>query len=116
MSRMHACFQSMAKTVLPFGRSSFVVVIGLLCGKRFITWWLCCMYEIALRPVTTVALSISQASPCGIYGGHNGIGSFLLRGHRFRPVIAIPLMPRIHYSTHIPVTMCASVVFDTIVQ
>ena len=61
-----------------------------------------------------VALFRSQASPCGIYGGQNSIGTCLLRVLRFPPVIIIPLMPHIHYSTHIPVTMFMNSAFDSI--
>lgn len=56
VTRMNACFRSMAKTVLPFGGSVFVCSSNrVMCGKRFITR-LWCMYEIPLRPITTVAL------------------------------------------------------------
>ena len=111
---MNACFHCMAKTILPFRGSVCVCSSNpVMCGKRFITR-LCCMYEIPLRPVTKVAPFRSQASPCGIYGGRNGIGTCLLRVLGFPPVIIIPLMPHIHHFTHIPVTMFMSSTFDSI--
>ena len=114
VTRVNACFQSMTKTVLPFGESVFICSSNrVLCGKRFITR-LCCMYEFPLRPVTTVAVFPSEVSPCEIYGGQNYIGTCLLRVLRFPPVIMIPVMPHIHHSTHIPVTMFMNSAFDSI--
>lgn len=118
MKRMNACFQNMATTVLPFGGwglSLYVLVTDVLCGEPFIIR-LCCMHEIPLRPVTTVALFRSQASPCGIYGGQNGIGTCLFRVRRFPPVIVIALMPHTHHSTLIPVTMYMNSAYDSIIK
>jgi hypothetical protein len=81
VTRMNACFQSMTKTVVPFGGSVFVSSSNrVLCGERLTCITIVyCMYEIPLSPVTTVALFRFQASPSGIYGGQNGIGTCLLR-------------------------------------
>lgn len=81
-------------TVWGWGLSLYVLVTDVLCGEPFITR-LCYMHEIPLRPVTTVALFQSEASPCGVYGGQNGIGTCLFRLRRFPPVII-----NTHHSTH----------------